>query len=66
MRKWMNKMKRRSYLIALAVMVGVISSGSITMEVRAEDGEKVIPCGMPIGIYMQDRWYNGDRNFDGN
>ena len=53
MRKWMNKMKRRSYLIALAVMVGVISSGSITMEVRAEDGEKVIPCGMPIGIYMQ-------------
>ena len=41
MRKWMNKMKRRSYLIALAVMVGVISSGSITMEVRAEDEKKL-------------------------
>lgn len=53
MKKWSRKIKKRIMPIAWAIMAWVISTGSISVKVKAEDGEKVIPCGMPIGIYMQ-------------
>lgn len=55
MREWNRKSKRRTLLAAWAVTgcLTMAAAGGLPIEAKADHGEKVIPCGMPIGIYMQ-------------
>lgn len=55
MKEWNRKIKRRKILALWAVMccLTLTGAGSISLSAKADDGERVIPCGMPIGIYMQ-------------
>ena len=55
MKEWNRKTKKRTILALWAVIccLALSGAGGISLNAKAEDGERVIPCGMPIGIYMQ-------------
>ncbi len=53
MKEWKRKIKKRMNFTMCTVLAIGILLGNCSIKVLAEEGDKVIPCGMPIGIYMQ-------------